>query len=133
MLSRRQLLVSAAPAAALVVAGCATGPNGQPELDPAVIDAIQAGVAKIAQYIPAVESIAATAASLFGSGYVAIVTIGSNAINALIQTLANVITNLTPPAQARLRAKLRTSSPLLPVSIGETSGGVPIIGYRVRG
>lgn len=135
MLSRRQLFVTAAPAAlmsAFALAGCATNPTtGQPELDPAVIDAIQAGVAKVAQYIPAVESIAATAASLFGPGFVALVTLGSQAINSLIQALSNVVTNLNPPAQARLRAKLRATAPTVPVTIGTTSTGVTVIGYRV--
>lgn len=133
MLSRRQLLSTAIPAAAAIaVAGCTTNATtGQPELDPSVIDAIQAGVAKIAQYIPAVESIAATAASLFGPGYAALVTLGSQAINTLISALSNVVTSLTPTQQARLHAKLKAAAPTVPVTIGVTPGGVTVIGYRV--
>jgi hypothetical protein len=131
ILSRRKLLMSAATLSTAVVAGCATNPTtGQPELDPAVIDAVQSGVAAVAQYIPAVESIAATAASLFGPGYAALVQVGSSALNALIQALAGLVTNLTPPASARLHARLRAAGPNVPVVIGKI-GGVTVVGYRV--
>lgn len=119
-LSRRSLLGSAALLGAAALGGCTTNPTtGQPELNPAVIDAIQSAVATVANYIPAVESIAATAAALFGPGYASLVQIGSTAINTVISALESVVSGLTPPAQARLKAKLKATAPGgVPVNIG---------------
>lgn len=130
-LTRRHLLTTAIPASALVVAGCVTNPStGQPELDPTIIDAIQAAVATAAQYIPTVESIVSLAASLFGSGYVAIVQIGTTAFNTLVNALSNIVNNLSAPAKVALRGRLRASSPVAPVVIG-TISGVTVTGYHV--
>ena len=133
-ISRRKLLAGIAPAGLLAVAGCATTTtNGVTTvtLDPKVIGFVQTAVADAAKYIPAVESIVATAASLFGPQYAAIVTFGSNAINTLIAALESAVSSLTPPAAARLGARLRASSPTSPVLIGRTSTGVTVYGYRV--
>lgn len=126
----KALLGSAGISALALTAGCATNPTtGQPEIDPTVIDAIQAAVAKAAQYIPTVESIINTAASLF-PGYGTIVQIGTAAFNTLINALSNVVNSLSPPAQARLRFRLRASSPSAPVVIG-TIGAVTVTGYHL--
>jgi hypothetical protein len=101
MLTRRKLLASAAPAAALAVATCGT-------LDPvtgvtsyglpaSVIAFIQQGVATVSSYIPTIESIVGTALSLFGPQYATLVTIGTAAINTVISTLTNLI---APPVVA---------------------------------
>ena len=119
--SRRHLLATAAAVVAVgsAVAGCATNATtGQPELNPAVIDFISNAVATAAKYLPSVESIASIAAALFGPGYATIVQIGSQAINTVISALISAVSNLTPPAQARLRAKLRATAPGLQVPIG---------------
>ncbi len=58
---------------------------------------IQQAVATAAAYIPTIESIAATAASLFGPGYTAIVTAGSALFNQIVATLTNIVNNLAPP------------------------------------
>ena len=131
--TRRSLLSSGAVGlGALAVAGCTTNPaTGQFELDPTVIDAIQSGVAKVAQYLPTVESIVSEAVSLFGPAYAAIVQIGSGALNALIASLASIVGGLTPPASAALRARLRgATSPATAVVIGTTATGVVVSGYR---
>jgi hypothetical protein len=120
LLSRRRLLMSGVGLlGAGVLGGCATNPStGQPELSPTVVDAIQNAVATAAQYIPAVESIAATAAALFGPGYATIVQIGSSALNTLIAALESVVSNLTTNAKLALKSKLGATAPGIPVSIG---------------
>lgn len=131
LLTRRTLLATAAPAAlALAAAGCTTNPTtGQPELDPTVIDAIQSAVNTVAQYVPTVESIVSTAASLFGPGYVAIVQVGTTAFNTLVQALQSIVSSLTPSASAKLRARLKASTAGNPVKIGVVNG-VTVMGYR---
>jgi hypothetical protein len=133
MLTRRTLLVSTAPAAAaLAVAGCSTTQISSFETAWAsIVDTVQAAVAQAASYIPTVESIAATAASLFGPAWQAAVAAGTVVVNQIIAVLTNVVTNLTPPASAALHAKLRASSVDAPVVVGTTSSGVIIRGYKV--
>jgi hypothetical protein len=129
MLSRRRLLATVAPAA--VLAGCGTTiTNGQVNLPPAVIDFIVAAVAFAAKYVPTVESIAATAAALFGPAYVTAVTIGSQAINAVIAYLSNLVAPPPTPsaAQRRLAAYLKAAAPGATL-IGYTRNGIPIYGY----
>lgn len=118
-MSRRGLLAGVALLGAASLGGCVTNPStGQPQLSPSVIDFVTNAVATVAKYIPAAESIAATAAALFGPGYASIVQIGSAAINTLIQALQSVVTNLTPKQSARLRSKLRAAAPNVLVDIG---------------
>lgn len=132
MLTRRTLLASAAPAAAVIVAGCSTAQIQQAQTDWAnIVGEIQSAVAAAAKYVPTVESIAATAASLFGPQYTAIVTAGSAALNTIVATLVNVVGALTPPASAALHARLRASSPSAPVTIGTTPAGVLVTGFHV--
>lgn len=138
-MSRRHLLAGAALLTAASVGGCVTNPaTGQPELSPAVIDFVTNTVATVAKYIPAAESIAATAAALFGPGYATIVQIGSAAINTLISALESVVGNLSPTQSARLMSKLRATAPnvLIPIgSITVTGPNGPIkvnvVGTRV--
>ena len=77
------------------------------------------------------ESIAATAAGLFGPTYSSIVQAGSSALNAVVAALVGVVAALPPAASARMRARLRASAPSSPVVIGTTAGGVTVLGYRV--
>lgn len=146
--SRRTLLASVAPAAALTVAGCsnilgtgigvAVGPTGaiSVTLPPAITDAIQSAVNLAVKYIPTVESILATAAGLFGPSYATIVTAGSAALNAVISALVNIVAGQAPAAQARLHKKLRALAPGAVLSIGATGAlpfapsGVAVTGYR---
>lgn len=132
-ISRRKLLSGTVIAAgAIALAGCSATQIAQAEATWAqVAGTIQQAVATAASYVPTIESIAETAASLFGPGYAALVTAGSTLFNQVVQTLINVVTNLTPPASARLSARLRVSSPNIPVVIGVTSGGVQVNGFRV--
>jgi hypothetical protein len=131
-LTRRHLLATAAPAAALAVAGCSTTQISSFETAWAsVVDTVQAAVAAAASYIPTVESIAATAASLFGPTWQAAVAAGTIVVNQIVQVLENVVNNLTPPASAALKAKLRSSSLAAPVVVGTTSTGVIVRGYKV--
>ena len=116
---------------AVAVAGCTTNATtGQLELDPAVVDAVQSAVANIAKYIPTVESIITTAATLFPA-YGTVVQIGTAAFNTLVQALTSIVTGLTQAQSARLAARLRASSSAAPVVVGTTAGGVVITGYRL--
>jgi hypothetical protein len=126
-INRRSLITSIA---VLPLAGCVTNSSGVWGLDPRIIDLIQKGVAFAAQYIPTVESIAATAASLFGPAYVAVVQAGSAALNQIIQVLTTAVSNLTPMARRIMRRQLKGSSPSSPVFIGTTITGVTVTGYR---
>ena len=133
MLTRRNLLTAAAPAA--LVAGCGITINpttGAVTLPANVIDFIQAAVAQAAKYIPIAESIAAAAASLFGPAYASIVTIGSTAINTVIAYLENLIPAPAPtPAPASMRAysRLGLAPSLGSHLIGYTQNGIAIYGY----
>ena|SRR6185312_4884612 len=132
MITRRKLLTTTAlGAAALTVAGCSTAQITAFETQWAsVASLVQQAVSTAAQYIPTIESIAATAASLFGPQYVTLVTAGSAAFNQIVQALVNVVGNLAPPASARLMARLRASSPQVPVTIGRTAAGVMVTGWK---
>jgi hypothetical protein len=70
---------------------------------------------------------------MFGPAYAAVVTVGSQAFNALITELEQLVGNLTPPASASLHARLRGSSPNVPVVIGDIHVNevvVQITGYK---
>ena len=137
MITKRKMLASAAVfAAAASLGACAytTNPStgvSSITLSPSVNDFIQSAVAAAAQYIPTIESIAATAAGLFGPTYAAIVQAGSSALNAVVAALVGVVAALPPAASTALRQRLRASSPRSPVVIGTTSGGITVVGYRV--
>ena len=133
-LTRRTLLNGIAPGAvAIAIAGCTTNATtGVISLDPAVIDFIQNAVAAAAKYIPAAESIAQTAAALFGPAYSAIVTAGSAAANQIIAFLENAVTNLTPAASARLRARFGATTGNVLITTAVANGvTVNIIGRRL--
>jgi len=132
MITRHKLLTTTAlGATALAVAGCSTAQITAFETQWAsVASLVQQAVSTAAQYIPTIESIAATAASLFGPQYVTLVTAGSAAFNQIVQALVNVVGNLAPPASARLMARLRASSPQVPVTIGRTAAGVMVTGWK---
>jgi hypothetical protein len=131
-ISRRKLLTtSVLGAGALALANCTTAQIGSVEAEWAsVAGAIQGAVANAAAYVPTIESIAATAASLLGPGYATLVQVGSAVFNQIVATLSNVVANLSPPASAKLHAKLRASSPQVPVTVGVTSTGVTVHGWK---
>jgi hypothetical protein len=132
-MSRRKLLTGVAVGAvAASVAACSTTQIASFESAWAsIVDEVQSAVAAAAQYIPTVESIAQTAASLFGPAWQAAVAAGTVVVNQIITTLTSVVNSLTPPAVTSLRAKLRASSVAAPVVIGTTTGGVVVHGYKV--
>lgn len=127
MITRRSFLTSTAVVGAVAVAGCAT--TGSTTWA-TIVSQIQSAVATAAQYIPTIESIAATAASLFGPQYTAIVQFGSAAFNQIVSVLTNIINTAPPAAAARRMARLSASSPQNPVVIGVTSTGVTVTGWR---
>jgi hypothetical protein len=132
-INRRFLLSGAALAGAAIALGaCSSQQVATFEADwGAVEDALQSAVAQAAKYVPTVESIVATAASLFGPQYTALVQIGTAAFNQVVTALTNVVGALTPPALAQMRRALATSSPNLPVAIGRTLQGVAVTGWKV--
>jgi len=125
-INRRFLLSGAALAGAAIALGaCSSQQVATFEADwGAVEDALQSAVAQAAKYVPTVESIVATAASLFGPQYTALVQIGTAAFNQVVTALTNVVGALT-------RRALATSSPNLPVAIGRTLQGVAVTGWKV--
>ena len=131
-ISRRKLLTTTVlGASALALANCTSAQIASFETQWATVAGqIQAAVATASQYVPTIESIAATAASLFGPQYAALVAAGSAAFNQIVATLTNVTNNLSPPASAKLAARLRASSPQVPVTIGTTPAGVTIHGWK---
>lgn len=131
-ISRRSLLAYTALAGLGVgVAGCTSAQITSFETQWATIAGqIQNAVSVAAQYVPTIESIAATAASLFGPQYVALVTAGSAAFNQIVATLVNIVNNLAPPASAKLATRLRVSSPQVPVTIGVTPSGIKVTGWK---
>ena len=130
---KSKLLLAAAVVPAAFMAGCATNPTtGAVTLDPNVVVVIQNAVATAAKYIPTLDSIALAAASLFGPAYVAVVQFGTTAVNTVINALVGVVTNLSPPASAKMRATLRAAAPGSPVLIGRLPNGAPVFGYPVK-
>ena len=131
--SRRGFLSGAAMLAAGAVAlgGCSSTQIATFEAQWAsVAGSVQSAVNAAVGYIPTIESIAATAASLFGPAYVTIVQAGSAVFNQLVQALVNVVNNISPPAAQAVRARLARSSPVAPVLIGTTPGGVRVLGWK---
>lgn len=131
VVSRRSLLAGAALlGAGVALAGCSTTQIASFETAWAsVAGTIQQAVAQASTYIPTIESIAATAAGLFGPSYATLVTIGSAAFNQIVAALTNVVNSLSPPASSRLMARLAASSASSPVYIGVTKGGVQVTGW----
>lgn len=132
VLSRRRLLSGAALlGVGVMAAGCSSAQIDEFKSQWATVAGeIQQAVATAAAYIPTIESIAATAASLFGPGYTAIVTAGSALFNQIVATLTNIVNNLAPPASAKLAARLRTSSPTVPITIGVTPANIKVVGWK---
>lgn len=131
-LSRRKLLTtSVLGVGALALANCTTAQITSFETQWATVAGqIQNAVAAAGTYVPTIESIAETAASLFGPQYATLIAAGSAAFNQIVATLTNVVTNLSPPASAKLGARLRASSPQVPVTIGTTATGVKVTGWK---
>lgn len=131
VMSRRSLLAGAAMlGAGVALAGCSTAQVASFETAWATVaGTIQQAVATASAYIPTIESIAETAAGLFGPAYASLVTIGSAAFNQIIAALTNVVNNLSPPASSRLNARLASSSASAPVYIGTTPSGVKVTGW----
>ena len=131
MITRRSLLVSTALFSGAALAGCSTAQIANVQATwAAVAGQIQSAVAVASTYVPTVESIIATAASLFGPQYAVIVAAGTAAFNQIVATLVNVVSNLSPAASVRLGVRLRASSPQVPVTIGKTPAGIVIHGWR---
>ena len=134
MLSRRTLLTTVAPGAALVVAGCTTAQ--QATITAAYDDflsQVQSLVAKGcsigAGFIPAIPSIEAVVNILFpGLGTAVAGVVG--AVNTVATALCGATAGQTP---ASVRKKLSVSSQGTPVTIGTiTVGGqaVQVLGYK---
>lgn len=132
MKSRRGFLTTAAVlAGGIALAGCSSAQITEAQTEWAtIVGQVQSAVATGAQYIPTVESIAATAASLFGPEYTALVTVGSAALNSLITTLESVLTAATPAVVASARRRLASSSRSVPVAVGVTPEGISVIGWK---
>lgn len=130
--SRRKLLTTAAiGAGALALAACSSDQIANDEAEwAAIAGQIQNAVASAAAYIPTIESIAETAASLFGPAYVTLVQVGSAAFNQVVTVLENVVANLSAPVKATVRRKLMASSPSLPVAVGLTPANVTVYGWK---
>lgn len=128
---RKALTTIAGFGGVTALAACTTNPTtGYPEIDPNFITAVQNGVAQIAKFIPTATSIANVVAALFGPAAVAIVQTITGALSAVINDLVSAAPT-TPAASAQLRARLRASSAINPITIGVTAHGVTVAGYKV--
>lgn len=128
---RRALLAGAAMLGAAALGGCSTAQIASFEDEWAsVAGQVQNIVAQAAAYVPTIESIAETAASLFGPAYVTLVTAGSALFNQLVQALVNVVGVISPPTAVTLRRLARRSTVSPPVLIGTTPGGQQVYGWR---
>ncbi len=127
--TRRHLFALGAGASVAALGGCGIftqNANGSYGLSAAVIAFVQSAVQTVAGYLPAIESIAATAASLFGPAYSSIVAIGSTAINQVITYLQNLIAN--PPSLGARLGAYRAVGAAVPSGklVGYTKNGVPV-------
>jgi hypothetical protein len=137
-MTRRKLLSSAVIGGGAVgLAACTTAQISTFETSwTAFVDQVQGLVNNAAGYIPIVESIAATMASLFGPTWTSAVALGTAVLNQVVAALTSVVANLAPPAVASLRSRLRRSSLRLPVIIGVLPpttympNGVVVHGYH---
>ena len=132
MLNRRIFMSGAA---ASTLAGCATGPSGQPEINPAFVDAViaalQAGCGIAVNFLPTVSSVASVVAALFGPGAVATVQTISGAVASVA---AEICSAVPPAAAASLKLRLAGSSYSAPVYVGTTTTTHTVItGYQHRG
>jgi len=135
-LSRRKLLSGIAPGALIVVAGCSTAQIADFTTQWAAAQAwIAQQVQSITNVLPTIESIAATAAGLFGPTYEALVAAGSALANTVVATITAVINAAAPPATPAASSKYKAmfrGAGVPQVSIGKTGplpyapGGVPI-------
>jgi hypothetical protein len=137
--TRRELLRTAAVGlGAIGASGCALfTPTVNPTtgattygLAPAVVTFITNAVQQIASYAPTIESIAATAISLFPS-YAnvlgTIITLGSSAVNAVVSALTNLLPSAPPAAASRLSARLKAiATSASGQFVGYTKLGVPV-------
>ena len=132
-LSRRTLLASAAPAAALAVVGCtATQQAAVTTAYDNFLAQVQAIVAKgcgIAQgFIPEIYSIEAVVNILYPGLGIAVAGVGG-----AITTVANALCGAAPsPAPASFKAKLRASTLAEPIVIGNINVNgqvVTVTGY----
>lgn len=131
MFSRRQLLVTSSVGLAGTALGACTlfqkNADGSYGLSASVIATIQSAVQKVANYVPAVESIAATAASLFGPAYSGAVSLATAAINQVISALSNLVAS--PPklgaTTGTVYAKFGIAQPTS-LLVGYTAKGVPV-------
>ena len=139
-ISRRNLLTGIAPGALLAVAGCTATQVANFDAQWAAAQAwIAQQVQNITKVLPTIESIAATAAGLFGPTYQALVAAGSALANTIVSTITAVIKAAAPPATpaaaAKFRAMLRGAA-VRQVTIGTTPPlpfaltGVPIAVVR---
>lgn len=141
IISRRSLLTSTAVLGAAALAGCTTAQITAFQTQWAsVAGNIQSAVANVAKYVPTIESIAETAASIAGPQYAAIVTAGSAVFNQIVAALTAVAGVIAPPA-ASLRLMARAPRPISahlrtlmattpPVIIGTTQAGVNVAGWK---
>jgi hypothetical protein len=133
-ITRRHLFVlGSTTVAGAALAGCATfapyiqhNSDGSYGLSAQTIAYIQQAVSYANKYVPAAESIAAIAASLFGPQYSAMVVVGSSAANQIIAALENLLAN--PPkvgvaGRAYARFGIPTPSRNL---VGYTRSGIPV-------
>jgi len=136
-ISRRKLLGSATVVGgAAALAACTTAQVANFDAQWAAAQSwIAQQVQNITKVLPTIESIAATAAGLFGPTYQAIVAAGTAVANTIVQTIVNVVNAAAPPATpaASLKFKKMLSGvAVAQVTVGTTPplpfalGGVPI-------
>lgn len=90
---RRSFILVAACASTIALAGCSTGPNGQPtisipsipSIDPSTVQQAQTLATQICGFLPAAETVASIIGTLAGAG--PIVDIASQAANGICKAV----------------------------------------------
>jgi phage-related protein len=135
VLARRKFLFASVGAASLAALGaCTTSTTNIATEWSNFVDQVNqvlaAGCSSGLTFLATAESIASVVASLYGPGGTAIVGTISGAVTAVATDICSAVPANNPPASAALKAKLKGSSPGLPVTIGVTKHGVTVVGYH---
>jgi hypothetical protein len=132
-MTRRSLLTTVAVGGgAVALAGCSAGQIATAETAlTSFYNDVQAGVVAIQKYVPTIESIAETAAGLFGPAWSTTVTFGVNLVNQVIASIESALNNV-PPATASAKLERMGATPGLLVTIGGVPGLInPKTGQQV--
>lgn len=122
MTRRKLLTVAPVGVAAVGLAACSTSQLASVEAGLTnFYNDVQAGVNAAQSFIPAIDSIAETAAGLFGPAWQTTVTFGINLVNQVIASIEAALNNVPAPAAAAKLKRMGAAHGTL-VTIGPVPG-----------